>query len=59
MGVVSGYQSNPIEKKWIAVKHILKYLKKTQNYMLMYSSESLEIIDYLHWINSRINYINS
>ena len=46
VGVVSRYQSDPGEKHWIAVKHILKYLWRTRDYMLVYSSGSLETIGY-------------
>ena len=34
MGVVSRYQSEPGEEHWIAVKHILKYLRRTRDYIL-------------------------
>ena len=46
VGMVSRYQSAPSEEHWIAVKHILKYLKRTRDYMLVYQSESLEPIGY-------------
>ena len=46
MGIVSRYQSYPGEEHWIAVKHILKYLRRTRDYMLVYSSGSLETIGY-------------
>ena len=36
VGVVSRYQLDPGEKHWIAVKHILKYLRRTRDYMLVY-----------------------
>ena len=48
MGIVSRYQSNPGEEHWIAVKHILKYLRRTRDYMLVYSSGSLETIGYTY-----------
>ena len=44
VGLVSQYQSNTGEEHWIAVKHILKYLRKTRDYMLVYSSGSLKTI---------------
>ena len=44
--IVSRYQSDLGEEHWIAVKHILKYLRRTRNYMLLYSSGSLETIGY-------------
>ena len=46
VGIVSRYQSDPGEEHWIAVKHILKYLMRTRDYMLVYSSGSLETIGY-------------
>ena len=46
VGMVSRYQSEPGEEHWIAVKHILKYLRITRDYMLVYQSESLEPIGY-------------
>ena len=46
VGIVSRYQSDPGEEHWIAVKHILKYLRRTRDYMLVYSSRSLETIGY-------------
>ena len=46
VGMVSRYQSEPGEEHWIAVKHILKYLRRTMDYMLVYQDESLESIRY-------------
>ena len=46
VGMVSQYQSNPIPKHWQAVKHILKYLKRTRNYILVYRCEDLIPIGY-------------
>ena len=46
VGVVSQYQFDPEEEHWIVVKHILKYLRRTRDYMLVYSSGSLETISY-------------
>ena len=36
VGIVSRYQSNPGPKHWEAVKHILKYLRRMRDYMLVY-----------------------
>ena len=44
--IVSWYQSDSGEEHWISVKHILKYLRRTKDYMLVYSSGSLETIGY-------------
>ena len=40
-GMVSRYQSNPRLKHWQAIKHILKYLLRTRDYMLVYRCEDL------------------
>lgn len=41
VGMVNIYQSNPRQEHWTAVKHILKYLKRTRDYMLVYQLDSL------------------
>ena len=41
VGMVSRYQLNPGPKHWEAVKHILKYLRRTKDYMLVYYCEDL------------------
>ena len=46
VGIVSRFQSNPGFDHWVAVKHILKYLRRTRNYMLVYSSQDLIPIGY-------------
>ena len=46
VGVVSRYQSNPGPEHWIAVKHILKYLRRTRDYMLVYSGSDLNLLGY-------------
>ena len=46
VGIVNRYQSNPEIGHWIAVKHILKYLRRTRDYMLVYSSGDLNPIGY-------------
>ena len=46
VGVVSWYQSNTEKEHWIAVKHIFKYFRRTKDYMLVYSSGSLETVGY-------------
>ncbi|KAH9671725.1 hypothetical protein KPL70_017462 [Citrus sinensis] len=45
VGMVSRYQSNPGPEHWTAVKHIMKYLKRTKNYMLVYSGDELIPVD--------------
>ena len=39
VGMVSCYLSNPGPKHWQVVKHILKYLQRTRDYMLVYQIE--------------------
>ncbi|KAH9697541.1 hypothetical protein KPL71_023649 [Citrus sinensis] len=46
VGMVSRYQSNPGPGHWTAVKHIMKYLKRTKNYMLVYSGDELIPVGY-------------
>ena len=46
VGVVSRYQSDPGVEHWTAMKHLLKYLKRTRDYMLVYSSGSLKTLGY-------------
>ena len=41
VGIVSRYQSNLGPKHWEVVKHILKYLRRTRDYMLVYWCEDL------------------
>ena len=46
VGIVSHYQSSPRPEHWNNIKHILKYLNRTTNYMLVYSREDLTSIGY-------------
>ena len=46
VGMVSRYQLNPGPKHWEAVKHILKYLRRTKDYMLVYHCKDLIPIGY-------------
>ena len=41
VGMISRYQLNPRPKHWQAVKHILKYLRRTRDYMFVYQCEDL------------------
>ena len=47
VGMVSRYQSNPGPKHWQAIKHILKYLRRTRDYMLVYRCENLILVGYI------------
>ena len=46
IGMVSQYQSSPGPKHWQAVKHILKYLRRMRDYMLVYHGKDLILIGY-------------
>ena len=46
VGMVARYQANPGQAHWTAVKHILKYLKRTRDYQLVYQSDSLMPLGY-------------
>ena len=46
MGVVSRFQSNPGPEHWIAVMHILKDLRRTRDYILVYLGGDLKILGY-------------
>ena len=48
VGIVSRYQSNPGPEHGSGVKHILKYLNRTKNYLLVYSGEDLIPIGYIY-----------
>ena len=44
VGMVSRYQSNPGPEHWTAIKHILKYLRRTKDYILMYDGDELILV---------------
>ncbi|KAL0561491.1 hypothetical protein IC582_001919 [Cucumis melo] len=46
VGIVSRYQSNPGLAHWTAVKTILKYLRRTRDYTLVYGSKDLILTGY-------------
>ena len=46
-GMLGRYLSNPGMEHWKAAKRVLRYLKRTRDYMLTYRrSEQLEVIGY-------------
>ncbi|XP_062118893.1 secreted RxLR effector protein 161-like [Humulus lupulus] len=47
VGIVSGYRSNQGFDHSILVKHIMKYLRITRDYMLVYYGENLIPISYI------------
>ncbi|TYK03174.1 gag/pol protein [Cucumis melo var. makuwa] len=46
VGIVSRYQPNPGRDHWTTVKNILKYLRRTKDYILVYGSEDLILTGY-------------
>ena len=46
VGIVNRYRSNPGREHWTTVKHILKYLRRTKDYMLVYHGDELVPIGY-------------
>ena len=46
VGIVSRYQSNLGMEHWATVKHILKYLRRTRDYLLVYHDYELALIGY-------------
>ncbi|TYK11940.1 gag/pol protein [Cucumis melo var. makuwa] len=46
VGMVSRYQSNPERDHWTTIKNILKYLRRTKDYMLVYGTKDLIVIGY-------------
>ena len=46
VGLVSRYQSNPGREHWKAVKRILRYLKGTMDYCLVYQGSELRLVRY-------------
>ena len=46
MGMVSKYKLNLRSLNLVGVKHILKYLRKMRDYMLVHKSEDLIVTDY-------------
>ncbi|KAH9670955.1 hypothetical protein KPL70_017162 [Citrus sinensis] len=44
--MVSRYQSSPGPEHWTEVKHIMKYLKRIKNYILVYSGDELIPVGY-------------
>ena len=47
IGMVSRYQSNPGPEHWTDVNHMLKYLRRTKDYILMYSGDELFLVGYI------------
>ncbi|KAA0041922.1 gag/pol protein [Cucumis melo var. makuwa] len=50
VGMVSRYQSNPGCDHWTVVKNILKYLRRTKDYMLVYGSKNLILTRYTDFV---------
>ena len=46
VSVVSQFQANPGEQHWMAVKTILKYLRRTKYMLLIYGNEDMRVDGY-------------
>ena len=46
LGIVSRYQSDPVENYWKVVKTILKYLRNTKDQWLVYGESNLRLIGF-------------
>ena len=46
VGMDSHYQSNLGIQHWTAVKHIIKYIQRMKEYMLVYHSDELILVGY-------------
>ena len=46
VSIVRRYQSNLGPEHWTAVKHILKFLKRTKDYFLVYGGDELVVHGY-------------
>ena len=47
-GLLGRYQSNPGYNHWVAAKKVMRYLKRTKDYMLIYKYvEDLQLVGYL------------
>ncbi len=44
LSMTSRYQSDPGEQHWVAVKNILKYLRRTKDMFLVYGGEEVLVI---------------
>ena len=53
--VVSRYVFNSIEKHWIAIKHIFRYLKNTLHFRLTFTNSLKFLIDYIdaNWVDDK------
>lgn len=47
VGIVSRYQSNPVQEHGSAVKTILKHMRRTKEYMLIYKASALLPLGYI------------
>ena len=47
IGIVGRYRFNPNREHWAAMKHIIKYLRRTRDYMLVYHGNELAPIGYI------------
>ena len=61
VGKLSRYSSNPSKSHWHAIRRVLKYLKKTQDYGLSYSGYPSVIEGYsdASWITDKEDYAST
>ena len=61
VGKLSQYTSNPSKFHWYAIRRVLKYLKKTQDYVLYYSGypSVLEGYSDASWITEKEDYAST
>ena len=46
-GLLGRYQSNPGHDHWVAAKKVMRYLKRTKDYMLIYKHvQDLQLVGY-------------
>ncbi|XP_052887987.1 secreted RxLR effector protein 161-like [Gossypium arboreum] len=48
IGMISRYQTNLGHRYWQSIKHILRYPKRTKDYMLVYSEEDFTLVGYTY-----------
>ena len=51
VSMINRYQTNPELEHYTIVRHILKYLRKTKDYMLVYESFNLILVGYIDSIS--------
>ena len=56
MSITSRYQANPDKEYWIAIKSILKYLRRTKNLLLVfYRGSELKVKRYINSVTTDVD----